>query len=285
MNRIAILSMDIEDWYHLDYFAGNLVDISQTMLDGLEVYREILTNYQISSSYFVLGELIIPLARTLHQLAEEGADIGVHGWNHMRPLLMEPMKFKTELERTKKVLEDVVQKPVLGYRAPCYSLDRERLETVRDIGFAYDSSRILFKEHPLYSVLNITGFFEQIPNVFRSDDFFEFQLSSLPILGRNVPISGGGYIRILPWFLMDKLIKKYLCHNEIYMFYIHPFELSRKRHPLLPKGISVSTRMRFTLGLGGVEKKLHKLIQLLKAEGYEIITFSDLRQRLLFLEE
>lgn len=276
--------MDIEDWYHLDYFAGKPIDSSQTMIDGLEVYHEILTHYQIPSSYFVLGELITPLASNLRQLAEEGADIGVHGWSHLRPLLMEPIELKKDLTRAKKLLEDVIRKPVLGYRAPCCSLDRDRLDVVCDVGFAYDSSKILFKEHPLYGTLDITGFTEQIPNVFRSGDFFEFQLSTLPIAGIYVPISGGGYIRIFPWFLMGNLIKHYLRHNEIYILYIHPFELSRKEQPILPENISVSTRMRFALGLGSVEKKLHSLIQLLKKENYEIITFADLRQRLLFRE-
>lgn len=279
--KYAVFSMDIEDWYHLDYFAGKSIDPSQTMIDGLDVYREILAYYQIPSSYFVLGELINPLASNLRQLAKEGADIGVHGWSHLRPLLMEPTELKKDLTKAKKLLEDVIQKPVLGYRASCCSLDRDRLDVVRDVGFAYDSSRILFKEHPLYGTLDMGGFSEQIPNVFRSEDFFEFQLSTLPLAGFNVPVSGGGYIRIFPWFLMDKLIRNYLRHNEIYILYIHPFELSRKGPPTLPKGISISTKARFTLGLGGVEQKLHKLVQLLKAEKYEFITFADLRRRLL----
>jgi len=101
------------------------------------------------------------------------------------------------------------------------------------------------------------------------------------LVGFNVPVSGGGYIRIFPWFVMSKLIKNYLRHNEIYLLYIHPFELSKKRTPTLPKGISISTRARFTLGLGGMEQKLHNLIQLLKAEMYEFVTFADLRRRLL----
>jgi len=279
--KYAIFSMDIEDWYHLDYFAGKPIDPSQTMIDGLDVYRDILAHYQIPSSYFVLGELIEPLASKLQQLSKDGADIGVHGWSHLRPLLVEPIELMKDLTKAKKLLEDVIQKPVLGYRAPCYSLDRERLDVVRDVGFAYDSSRILFKEHPLYGTLDMVGFSEQRPNVFRLEDFFEFQLSTLPLAGRNVPVSGGGYIRIFPWFLMGKLIRNYLRHNEIYLLYIHPFELSRKGPPALPKGISISTRARFTLGLGGVEKKLHKLVQLLKAEKYEFITFADLRHRLL----
>ncbi len=279
--KYAVFSMDIEDWYHLDYFAGKPIDSSQTMIDGLDVYREIVAQHKIPSTYFVLGELINPLANKLRQLADEGADIGVHGWSHLRPLLMEPIEFKKNLTQAKKLLEDVIQKPVLGYRAPCCSLDRNRLDVVRDVGFVYDSSRILFEEHPLYGTLDMKGFSEQMPNVFRSENFFEFQLSTLPLAGFNFPVSGGGYIRIFPWFLMGKLIKNYLRHNEIYLLYIHPFELSRKRPPQPPKGISISTRARFRLGLGGVEQKLHKLVKLLKAEKYEFITFADLRSRLL----
>ena len=279
--KCAILSMDIEDWYHLDYFADKSIDSSHTMIDGLDTYRDILAHHQIPSSYFVLGELINPLADSLKQLAEEGADIGVHGWSHMRPLSMGMIEFKENLIQTKKLLEDLIQKPVLGYRAPCFSLDQPRLDIVRSVGFSYDSSRILCKGHPLYGTLDIEGFFEQLPNIFRLGDFFEFQLSTLSIGGFNIPVSGGGYIRIFPWFLMNKLIKHYLHHNQIYILYIHPFELSRKDPPKLPKDISIFTRARFTLGLGVVEHKLHRLIQLLKAENYEFITFSDLQRRLL----
>lgn len=279
--KYAILSMDIEDWYNLDYFIDKSINPSQTMIDGLDTYRDILAHHQIPSSYFVLGELINPLSKSLKQLAEEGADIGVHGWSHMRPLLMDPIEFKENLIQAKNLLEDLIQKPALGYRAPCFSLDQTRLDVVRSVGFSYDSSRILSKGHPLYGSLDLEGFSEQIPNVFRSDDFFEFQLSTLSIGRFNIPISGGGYIRIFPWFLMDKLIKHFLRHNQVYVLYIHPFELSRKDPPKLPKDISIFTRARFTLGLGGVEHKLHRLVQLLKAEKYEFITFADLRRRLM----
>ena len=279
--KCAILSMDIEDWYHLDYFANKSINPSQTMIDGLDTYRDILTHHQIPSSYFVLGELINPLANSLKRLAEEGGDIGVHGWSHLRPLSMNLIEFKENLTWAKKKLEDLIQKPVLGYRAPCFSLDRTRLDVVRSVGFSYDSSRILFKGHPLYGILDMDGFSEHMSNVFRSDDFFEFQLSTLSIGGFNIPISGGGYIRIFPWFLMYNLIKHYLRRNQIYILYIHPFELSRKDPPKLPNDISIFTRARFTLGLGGVEHKLHRLIQLLKAENYEFITFSDLRRLML----
>ena len=59
--KYAVLSLDIEDWYHLDYFPKNKSDLEYSMLDGLDVYREILASHNILSSYFVLGEIAQPL--------------------------------------------------------------------------------------------------------------------------------------------------------------------------------------------------------------------------------
>ena len=194
---------------------------------------------------------------------------------------MEQSALAEDLGRAKTLLENTIQKPVAGYRAPCFSLDRDRLEVVRQAGFVYDSSRILFKEHPLYGTLDMGGFSELMPNIFQEGDFFEFQISTLSLAGFNIPVSGGGYIRMLPWFLMDSLIKKYLRQSGIYVLYIHPFELSQNPQPVLPEHISAATRMRFALGRHSVKAKLHSLIQLLREEGYETITFAELRRRLM----
>src|SRR3989442_648447 len=40
--RTAVLSMDVEDWYHLDYFHRPSCDASCSLLDGLDVYLELL---------------------------------------------------------------------------------------------------------------------------------------------------------------------------------------------------------------------------------------------------
>ena len=156
--KYAVFSLDIEDWYHLDYFSGKECDRSYSMLDGLDVYREILESYDIPSSYFVLGEIADSLKTNLKELSEQGNDIASHGWGHVRPLTMEVVPFESEIKASKEKLENIIGKQVMGYRAPCFSLDRERLDIVNKVGYKIDSSRIKFTNHPLYGDLNLDGF-------------------------------------------------------------------------------------------------------------------------------
>jgi polysaccharide deacetylase family protein (PEP-CTERM system associated) len=279
--RVAVLSMDVEDWYHLDYFRGLACDPSRSLLDGVAVYREILARHGIHSSFFVLGELVQRLGTFLKELAGEGHDLGVHGWGHTRPLTMEPAEFSHDLRRSKGVLEDAIGMPASGYRAPCFSLDRQRLDLVQAAGFGYDSSRILFADHPLYGTLDLHDYSQLSASIFCKNTFFEFQVSTLALLGRNIPVSGGGYIRLFPWLLMQRLIQSYLRSGGLYVLYIHPFELSPRPSPPLPPGTGAPTRMRFGLGRSSVPHKLRSLIRLLASNGYRFTTFAALREELL----
>ena len=76
--------------------------------------------------------------------------------------------------------------------------------------------------------------FEKISEcVFKDESFFEFEATTLRVLNKNVPISGGGYLRILPWSLMKFFLLKHIAKNNIYTFFIHPFELSNKQIPFI----------------------------------------------------
>jgi len=275
------LSMDVEDWYHLDYFEREKCDNHYSMLDGLECYAEFLAEQNICSTFFVLGELVKPLKNVLRDLDAKGQEIGVHGWNHIRPIELSVKAFKDDVKQSKETLENALGKPVFGYRAPCFSLDRARLDILLNLGFKYDSSRILFKQHPLYTEINLTGYEPISKQIYRFGDFFEFQVSTHPFLGSDVPVSGGGYIRIFPWQMMRRLIRSYLRENEFYAMYIHPFELSIKRNPQFAQGTGWAGKARFAIGRSSVLRKLHALIRLLKEENYAFTTFSSLREQLL----
>ncbi|MCI5192053.1 MAG: DUF3473 domain-containing protein [Candidatus Electrothrix sp. AU1_5] len=280
--KYAVLSMDIEDWYHLAYFNRESCDTGISFLDGINVYKAILDQYNIKSSFFVLGELASSLKEVLCGLAYEGHDIGVHGWDHTLPLHLSPDTFVDDLIRSKTTIEDCLSMPVLGYRAPCFNLDRQRLDQIQSSGFFYDSSRILFREHPLYTTLDMNGFLQESENIFRKKDFFEFQLSTVPLFGRNIPVSGGGYLRIFPWSLMRWCTKRFLKDNELYVLYIHPFELSSQEiTPFMLSESSWRDRRRFNTGRKTVVKKLKMLIELLHDAHFKFTTFSSLRQTLM----
>lgn len=279
MTRWAVLSMDVEDWYHLDYFHGVPCDRSTSMLDGLDAYLALLDRHGIRATFFVLGELAETLGDRLRAMSAAGHEIASHGMAHTRPLLMSPADFAVDLRSSKAALENAVGRPVEGFRAPCFSIDRERLEEVRQAGYSYDSSHIDFTGHPLYGRLDLGGFVEVSPGQRSLKGFHEFEVSTLPVLGKRLPVSGGGYLRIAPWAVMRPLIRAYAASRPLYVLYIHPFELSAQPNPTDLARLPWPQRLRFSIGRDGVARKLDRLVGLLRSNGFSFTTFQDLRRQ------
>lgn len=273
--KYAILSMDIEDWYHLDYFSGKELDKSRSMLDGLTNYIELLNKYNIKTTFFTLSELSEIAREQILYAAKSGHEIACHGKSHVRPTLLDVDTFAKEIKAAKESLSELIGKEVIGYRAPCYSIDRERHNMVMRAGFKYSSSKIAFNEHPLYEKLDLEDFEQPLKGVYRKDGFYEFEISTKKLLERSIPVSGGGYIRILPWLFMKPMISEYLKNAELYVLYIHPFELSNVRMPKA-LGTSFLTNIRARKGLGKVAGKVEQLIVILKDQGFEIKSFYEL---------
>lgn len=273
--------MDIEDWYHLDYFQGGSVDRSYSMLDGLDTYLEILNDLRVPSSFFCVGEIAPTVAARLRLIASRGFDVGSHTHSHRRPLTLSMSEFREEMRRSKQTIEDITRRPADGFRAPCFSMDEARLNAVQEAGFLYDSSRIQFSSHPLYGTLSLDGFSVVSDYIYRRGDFFEFEAPTVSIGRKTLPISGGGYLRIFPWLVMRRLISGFCNRHTFYTLYIHPFELSSRQAVPLPRQTSRASRLRFNLGRSTTQAKLLRLIALLKSYGFEFTTFAGLYARLM----
>ena len=273
--KTAVLSMDVEDWFHLDYFRDKECDTSYSMLDGVAEYLAILDKYQLKSTFFVLGEVMAANPGLVDSLIEGGHDVGSHGWRHIRPVELDLNTFSSDLQRSMEELRKKASTSVLGFRAPCFGMKREQLNEVAKIGFSYDSSLIDFGAHPLYERIDMHGFQTARPSMYSLNNFVEFEVTTSKIFGRSVPISGGGYLRLLPWFVTKNLLLKYLDAHSFYCLYIHPFELSASGLPPIPANVSRSTALRFSGGHSSVAWKLEKVIQLLLDCGYRIKTFAD----------
>ena len=274
----AVLTLDVEDWYHLDYFDRRECNTNNSLLDGLDVYVELIESLSLPSSFFVLGEIAEIKIDFFKDLVKSGHDVGSHGWNHIRPMTLGIDEFRADLQRSIDVMKEINGERGFGYRAPCFSLDRERLDIVRDSGFAYDSSRIEFGNHPLYGSIDMHGYHKLSEAVYRSGEFMEFEATTLSVLGKNIPISGGGYLRLFPWLLMKTLISRYLKKNDLYVLYIHPFELSQLQVPAVPKSTSALTKFRYSHGRHKVVDKIKRLVDLLHSNGYSFTTFSEIQK-------
>jgi peptidoglycan/xylan/chitin deacetylase (PgdA/CDA1 family) len=281
MNRYAILSMDIEDWIHVDYLNRKACDISYSMLDGLDRYIEVIDKMKVPSSFFCLGELAEVLQERLCEIHRRGWEIGSHTYSHRRPLTLSLQEVEEELRRSKIALEQAFVGQVEGFRAPCFSFDRERLEILPKLGYLYDSSLMQFELNSRYGSVSMDGFLQISKNIFERNGFFEFQMSTQRFLRQDFPVSGGGYIRMFPWILMKSLLNRFVINNELYTLYIHPYELSDRHSPPFPTGTSFLEKTRFSLGRKSVVKKITNLISVLRDAGYQFTTFSALRQKLL----
>jgi len=274
-NKYAVISLDVEDWYHLDYLSITEKERSYSMLDGLNNFLNIVDENNIKSTLFALSGMIPMVQNDLLTAIKSGHEVASHGVSHKRPLVISKEQFIEEANKSKGIGEDLLSTEIYGYRAPCFSINNELVEELKSAGYQYDSSKIEFSSHPLYGQLNMEKYQTVMDNVFQLSGFTEFELPTYKVLGRPIPVSGGGYLRIFPWLLMKNLISNYLQQHSTYFLYIHPFELS-DISPTNVSSASLLNNFRFRYGQQTTANKLKKLIKLLKQKGYQFTTFHQL---------
>lgn len=273
MHKYAVITMDVEDWYH-SYFPEFEVDRSQSLLDGLDVALSIMDGQKIKGSFFIVGEIADKLADKIRKLDRNGHDIACHNWVHLRPVTMTADEFRSQLVKAKEKLEEILGHKINGYRAPCFGMDDERLAIVQEY-FAYDSSKLRPQKSVKYGVLNLKGFKEVFPCIYRKENFTEFEVSTQNIGFMNM-LLGGGYVRILPWFFVKWVTHKYLKTGRPYVIYLHPIDFSPKPMPKV-EGISFDRYLRTHIGRKHMVKRFKTIISMLEKKEYEFVTFEQLR--------
>ena len=142
------LTVDVEEWYHTCLVPGYVHPEGRPKLPDeldwlLPELLEMLAEAGCTATFFVLGEVAKRLPRRIREIAEAGHEIGSHGYLHLRAFDQTVESFGRDLRRSKDLLENLVGEPVLGFRAPEWSLrylGSSRLPLVADAGFLYDSS-------------------------------------------------------------------------------------------------------------------------------------------------
>ncbi len=274
MNKYAVISMDVEDWYHT-YFPDLAVDRSISLLDGLDIALDIMKQKGIQGSFFVVGEIAEKLKDTLLRMKADGHDIACHSWSHLRPEKMSREEYEAQLDQAKSRLEEILGREVTGFRAPSFAINDEYLKIIRNHGFKYDSSKLKSQKSEKYGVLNLDGFEEISPCIYRDGDFTEVEASTQKIGSMNM-LLGGGYIRMLPWPFMKYMHRKYLKTGKPYVLYIHPIDLSKKPIPKVD-GISFDRYLRTHIGRRYMVRKFKRVIDMLGKNGYQFVTFEQLR--------
>ena len=208
------------------------------------------------ATFFVLGWVAERAPALVRTIAAEGHEVASHGWDHRRVTDETPDQFRLSVRRSKDALEQIVGKPVLGYRAPSFSIVRGRdwaLDILVEEGYVYDSS--LFPIHrPGYGYAAA----QRTPHSLERSNgrLVEFPPATVRVLGVNLPAAGGAYLRLLPSALIHAAVRDAESRGVPAMLYIHPWELDPEQ-PRIP--VSFATSIRHYGGLRRTVPRLRRL--------------------------
>ena len=267
---INAFSIDVEDWFCPHYISGYLKNKSWDELEiradkNTEIILNFLKRHKTTATFFILGWIAEKIPYLVDKIAGEGHEIGIHGYNHTQIFKQSTAEFKIDIDRTLTALNKINNYKILGYRAPVFSIIRETLwalDILRDFGLRYDSSIYPDNIHPEYGIKNIEHGIFSFEN-----GLIEVPMNSAKYFGINVPCSGGGYFRLLPYFITKKCLMK-INSNMPFVFYVHPWEFD----DYIPDfNMGIKDKLRYSQGKTGLIIRLEKLF-----DDFEFTSISDL---------
>jgi polysaccharide deacetylase family protein (PEP-CTERM system associated) len=232
MKIINAITVDVEDYFHVRAFSG-VIPGSQWDDYPLRVekntYRllELFASRRIRATFFILGWVAKRCPTLIRQIISGGHRIGCHGFNHQVIYEGTEREFRNDLRRAKGVIEDTGGCGVRSFRAPSYSITAKSLwalDILAEEGFEYDSS-IFPIVHDNYGIHNAPRF-PYVQKLQSGAQIREFPPSTVRVLGTNVPVAGGGYLRLYPYKLTSWAIHHLNeTEGQPAMVYLHPWEL------------------------------------------------------------
>lgn len=260
---INAMTIDVEDYYHVSAFES-VVSVSDWLGRESRVERntrlllDILDEAHTCATFFVLGWIAERHPDLVREVTRRGHEVASHGYMHQRVYTQTPEKFREETRLSKKILEDMIGKPVSGYRAASYSITLKSLwalDILIEEGFLYDSS-IFPVVHDRYGIPNGERFSHVIKRP--AGTILEYPLSTLRFGKVNVPFGGGGYLRLFPYSLTKWAINRLnRVERQPAIVYLHPWEVD----PAQPRiNGSLLSNFRHYVNLGKTEQTLKNLL-------------------------
>ncbi|WP_185958218.1 DUF3473 domain-containing protein [Fodinibius sediminis] len=229
----AAFTIDVEDGISIamrDAFSkqseqtDRVVRLTQRILS-------LLDEHKVKATFFILGKVAEKFPELIGEIAEEGHELGVHGYHHRQFFCMSRQEAFNEISCAKKLIEDISGQAVWGHRAPAFSITPETewgLDVIAEAGFTYDSS-----------IMPINGIRYGWPDFPREIckiktpsgyELMEVPMSTIQILGRQMPVCGGGYLRFSPEWLTQKAFEMIIRERPA-IVYVHPYELDTEPYP------------------------------------------------------
>lgn len=261
--RLNALTVDVEDYFQVAALAEA---VSYNDWPSMEYRVEANTNrllelfdqHKVKATFFTLGWVAERSKQLVRQIDKAGHEVASHGYSHQLIYNQTPEIFREETRKSKNILEDITGKPITGYRAASYSItnqSRWALDILCEEGFTWDSS-IFPVHHDRYGMPGTPRW----PHRLTTDkgyELAEFPLTTLEFPGYTLPIAGGGYFRLFPYWFSQWGLGSINRQGQPFVFYLHPWEIDPEQPRLDVKWFS---RFRHYNNLDVCEKRLERLL-------------------------
>ena len=257
-----ILSFDIEDWFHILDFEETADirrwnDFESRVERGVNLILDMLDEYNQKGTFFCLGWIAEHHPNVIAEIHARGHEIGTHSNNHGLVYSSNYRNFRHDLRRSIDLLQDITGSKIDMYRAPGFSITSDCLwafDALIEEGIQIDCS--VFPAARRHGGLSSWGNHKK-PFTLRcvGGSLKCFPINTLGVLGKNFVFSGGGYFRLIPFHMLEFLLRR----SSYNMTYFHPrdFDIGQ---PVL-SGLNMLRRFQCYVGISKAETKLRKLLQ------------------------
>ena len=261
---VNAMTVDVEDYFHVSAFAhlvspSDWPSFESRVGANTEKLLRLFERNGVHATFFVLGWVAERFPHLVRRIHEDGHEIASHSYDHGLVYEKSPESFRADLRRARTAIDEACGVWVRGYRAPSYSVTERSLWAVEELvreGYTYDSS-IYPIHHDRYGIPHWARHIHEI----RSPDgtLWELPGSTVCRLGMNLPVGGGGYFRLLPyWWTRNGIRRLNEVERKPAIFYLHPWELDPEQPRL---NGPVMSRFRHYHNLSVTETRLRRLLK------------------------
>lgn len=264
MNAGAItnaMTIDVEDYFQVSAFAPYIRrdewDTRECRVErNVERVLALLEAHRVHATFFTLGWIAERHPQLVRRIVDAGHELASHGYGHQRVSELGREAFAADVLGARRLLEDISGTAVIGYRAPSFSIGSGNLwafDALAAAGYRYSSSVYPIR-HDHYGMPDSPRFAYTLPG-----GLVEVPVSTVRLLDRNLPASGGGWFRLLPYAVTRWAIGRVNTRErQPAVFYFHPWEIDADQPRV--RGIDAKTRFRHYVNIGRVEGRLRRLL-------------------------
>lgn len=251
---LFIMTVDVDGWSSLLNFYSvshdpSIADVQVSVEEGIDRLLQVFDKHEIRATFFVSGEMAKRHRQAVRRIHQDGHEVACHGLIHGENEFLETrQKQEQNIRKATQIIQEIVGRRPVGFRAPCLRANETTLEVLEECGYVYDSSVV-----PTFVPGYYGNMFAPL-NPYHPSSLFMAKEGSYGLL--EIPLSVNPFVPLplsAAWMrnlglLWVKLgVKMNFMFGHPVVFYVHPRDVIS-----LPKVKGVPWHLYRNVGYSGV---------------------------------